>query len=205
MDDAEVRVVFEHDGREERETYAQVVNALWEGRLAIDASAGLRPHRPWLLRRRHYLRGESGLALDQVPSATTIVGPLGDVIRFRNGAFHLSWYPAGMTATSRSLEGPAWDPLDPDRAEAVGRRTIEALAALVPSLTRLGKALDDATLESGVVFAWGATGLDDARSALHTRSDVGVISRGRYHSIDTGKLTTAPLFAAAAARRVLAV
>ena len=40
---------------------------------------------------------------------------------------------------------------------------------------------------------WGD--IDDPDSALHERHTIGATSFGRYHSVDTGKLTTAPLFA----------
>ena len=47
----------------------------------------------------------------------------------------------------------------------------------------------------GVIFAWGETDITNPLSELHSRHDVGPHSYGRYHSIDTGKLTLAPLFA----------
>ena len=47
----------------------------------------------------------------------------------------------------------------------------------------------------GHIFAWGQTDIDDAKSVLHERHAIGPRSFGRYHSINTGKLTTAPLFA----------
>ena len=52
--------------------------------------------------------------------------------------------------------------------------------------------------------AWGETGIEDRTSELHQRHAVGVHSRGRYHSIDTGKLTLAPMFAAEACARLRA-
>jgi hypothetical protein len=38
---------------------------------------------------------------------------------------------------------------------------------------------------------------------LHRRHDIGVHSYGSYHSIDPGKLTMAPHFAAICANRIL--
>ena len=57
-------------------------------------------------------------------------------------------------------------------------------------------------LASGAVFAWGSSDIDDPGSYLHRRYEIGVHSHGRYHSIDTSKYTTAPLFALEAADRV---
>ncbi len=45
--------------------------------------------------------------------------------------------------------------------------------------------------------------VDDTASGLHDRSRMGVTSTAGFHSVDTGKLTTAPLFALDAAERVL--
>ena len=54
-----------------------------------------------------------------------------------------------------------------------------------------------------MIFAWGETDIDDPGSELHERHDIGTSSRDGYHSIDTGKLTMAPVFGRAAAERVL--
>ena len=54
----------------------------------------------------------------------------------------------------------------------------------------------------GVIFAWGQTDIDDAESGLHRRCEIGPRSRGRYTSVDTGKLTMAPLFASQVAENV---
>jgi hypothetical protein len=200
--DDRATVTFERDGERFEEGYDHVVNALWSGRLIIDAQAGLHPHRPWLFRRRDYLRGrvDPGHAA-RIPCVTLIVGPFGDVVRFGNGYFHLSWYPVGMTTASRALQ-PAWPTqLGAGQAARVRDGTIAALCAIIPALESV-LPTTATTLESGTVFAWGASDISDQRSALHSRSDVGVTSRGRYHSIDSGKLTTAPLFAAALARRI---
>jgi hypothetical protein len=55
----------------------------------------------------------------------------------------------------------------------------------------------------GHIFAWGATDTDDASSELHQRHDIGIISVGNYHSIDTGKLSLTPYFAEICADRIL--
>jgi hypothetical protein len=57
-------------------------------------------------------------------------------------------------------------------------------------------------VDAGAIVAYGQTDIDDAASGLHVRTRVGVHSQGNYHSVDPGKLTTAPLFALEAAERV---
>jgi glycerol-3-phosphate dehydrogenase len=49
---------------------------------------------------------------------------------------------------------------------------------------------------AGVVVAWGDSDIDKPDSELHRRLDIGVHDHDGYLSVDTGKLTTAPLFAA---------
>ena len=65
----------------ERDDYDHVVNALWDGRLAVDATLGIRPKRPWLYRFRYGVRFESRDVLkipkDQIAAAhvdETVVG-----------------------------------------------------------------------------------------------------------------------------------
>jgi hypothetical protein len=51
------------------------------------------------------------------------------------------------------------------------------------------------TVDAGIIAAWGTTDIDDPRSALHERHEIGVHDHDGWFSVDTGKLTTAPLFA----------
>ena len=50
-------------------------------------------------------------------------------------------------------------------------------------------------VSAGVIFSWGQSDIDDPQSELHERWDVGIHATDGYFSIDTGKLTCAPLFA----------
>ncbi len=68
---------------------------------------------------------------------------------------------------------------------------------------RLPLDADAVSVKGGVIFAWGETDIDDPDSGLHERHAIGTRSSEGYHSIDTGKLTMAPLFAQVAADRVL--
>ena len=55
------------------------------------------------------------------------------------------------------------------------------------------------TVDAGIITAWGATDIDDPGSGLHARHEVGPWAAEGWISVDTGKLTTAPLFAQRAA------
>ena len=60
------------------------------------------------------------------------------------------------------------------------------------------------SIDAGAIVAYGRSDVDDPDSGLHDRSRVGVLSDRGYHSVEPGKLTTAPLFAMQAADAVLA-
>ena len=196
------------DGREGRlrTRYRHVVNALWDGRLAIDDTLGLRPNRPWLHRFKY---GVSFCMPEgrRSPSATIVLGPFGEVVSYGDGLTYLTWYPEclqGMTGGIKppDLETCAEEPL----RSRVATRTLAALSEIVPALR--GLCLDDLaglTVKGGVIFAWGATDIDDPASELHHRFEIGVNSHGNFHSVDPGKLTMAPYFADICAERIVAV
>lgn len=176
------------------EDFAIVVNALWNGRLAIDVSAGLAPTPPWTHRYRNCVfvrtRTEQGL-----PSALVAVGPFGDVKNYNGRDFYLSWYPVGLVAEGAELELEA--PATPT-GEAADAFVARVRGALEPIMPGVGAVLDDAesvVVHGGFVFARGAGALDDPRSGLHRRDRYGVERHGSYFSVDTGKYSTAPWLA----------
>jgi len=80
---------------------------------------------------------------------------------------------------------------------------VGGLAAVGPEVAALpGSDLAAADLTGGVIFAWGTSDIDDPRSGLHNRFAIGPHTVGRYHSVDTGKLTMAPLYAQMVGERV---
>ena len=98
-----VKVVSAEGARQE--CYEHVVNALWDGRLAIDAGLGLIPDRHWLFRHKHFLRLRTKLP-SATPSATIVLGPFGDVVDYGTENLFLSWYPLGMRGMSGELVPP---------------------------------------------------------------------------------------------------
>jgi hypothetical protein len=83
------------------------------------------------------------------------------------------------------------------------RESIAGMADIVPALRSLDAAdLERAEAIGGVIVAWGKTDIDDPKSELHLRRDIGIHSEGCYHSIDPGKLTMAPYFAERCAARI---
>jgi hypothetical protein len=184
----------------------QVVNALWDGRFAIDQSVGL-PNPPgWLHRMKYRVIARVPDALRHAPSITGVLGPYGDIVIRPDSTAYLSWYPIGMKGWSHDVAPPAdWDApcrgkLPQAEAARVAEEIIGSLAKWYPPIRDAEPMLVDA----GAIVAYGKTDVDDSNSELHDRTRIGVLSSAGYHSVDPGKLTTAPVFAMQAAERVLA-
>jgi hypothetical protein len=81
---------------------------------------------------------------------------------------------------------------------------LSGLAAIAPAVARFTpEALASCQMNAGVIFAWGSTDIPDRASGLHARHAIGPQSHGRYHSVDTGKLTMAPYFAKMVADQIM--
>ena len=73
-------------------------------------------------------------------------------------------------------------------------QTMEELLRL-PGVARLRPRIAHMELQGGWVFAAGQGLLSDPLASLHRRSDFGIVRRGAYVSVDTGKYATAPWLA----------
>ena len=174
--------------------YDWVVNALWDGRLVVDAARGLPPPATWShrFRRSLFVRTSRPVA---VPSAVIGIGPFGDVKNYNGRDLYLSWYPAGLAVEGTAVEPPPVPPLDDvARAELI-EAALSHLGAVFPSVAALRPALETVQVEGGWVYAAGRGALDDRDSTLHRRDRAGVFRDGRYLSIDTGKYSMAPWIA----------
>jgi hypothetical protein len=189
------------DGRSDSEGYEHVVNALWSGRLPIDEQLGLSPQPGWSFRFKYVLRARTTPGA-LPPSTTIVLGPFGDVTSFADGSIGLSWYPAGLTAWSTSLVPPEI-PFELAGSAAASLRAgiLDGLATVIPEVEAIE--LKDAEARGGWIFAWGNTDINDPGSSLHRRTAVGVRRQGRYLTVNTGKLTLAPLFAERAVKQLL--
>jgi len=204
LDDDGLTIGVEIAGERARERYDHVVNTLSDGRLAVDKTLGLEPERAWLYRVKHYLRLRAPGLAPAVPSTTIVLGPFGDIAAYGDGNLYLSWYPAGMRGMSSDLSPPAWPlVLDEPASSEVRRAIVAGLAGIVPALAGLSRdAVESGVVKGGIIFAWGRTDIHDPASGLHERHAIGPTSRGRYHTVDTGKLTMAPLFGKTVADRI---
>jgi hypothetical protein len=133
-------------------------------------------------------------------------GPFGDIVRYSDGSWFLSWYPACLIGISMDLSPPDWwRKPDPERSTSILENTLSAFTDIMPALRNLSPdQLERPAVVGGPITAWGKTDIHDPRSELHSRYDIGVHTVGRYHSIDTGKYTMAPRFARICADRIFA-
>jgi glycine/D-amino acid oxidase-like deaminating enzyme len=175
--------------------YDEVVNALWQDRLRVDATAGLHPGRPWLHRYKLaiHIAGAAGSA----PASTSIMlGEYGDIVDFGGGRHYLSWYPACKLGEWREICPPDMPAqFDEEERRRIVDASLEELGQIAPPLRALDLSRATIDVRGGYIFAWGRSDIADPDSELHRRSDIGIHSNGRYHSIDTGKYCMAPHFA----------
>jgi glycine/D-amino acid oxidase-like deaminating enzyme len=200
-----LEVELEAQGGIVRERFDHVVNALWDGRFAINETRGLRPDRPWMHRLKYGVSFRLPKGADLPPSATFVSGPFGEVVTYGDGLTYLTWYPVCLQAISNDVTPPEWPtyPAEPLRSQLL-EGTLNAMAQLVLCLRAVNSGdLQDVIVKGGVIVAWGQTDIYDPASELHRRFEIGVTSKGRFHSVDPGKLTMAPYFADLCAGRIL--
>lgn len=173
------------------EPYDYVINGLWQGRLAIDQTAGLTPAGVWSHRYRQSLFLRSATELT-TPCAVIATGPFGDIKNYNGRDFYLSWYPDGLRVDSSAVSPPEVGSFSMPNPQALSASILDHLEALLPWVARIREHAERMSIEGGWVFAAGRGALSDPASTLHRRSDYGVVRLGGYISVDTGKYSTAP-------------
>jgi glycine/D-amino acid oxidase-like deaminating enzyme len=174
--------------------YDYVVNALWQSRLAIDQTVGLQPTGVWSHRYRQSLFLRTTVPVS-TPCAVIATGPFGDIKNYNGRDFYLSWYPDGLRVDSSAISPPELDSLALPNPQQLSNSILDHLETLLPWVARISEKAESLSIEGGWVFAAGRGQLSDPSSTLHRRSDYGVVRRGRYISVDTGKYSTAPWLA----------
>jgi glycine/D-amino acid oxidase-like deaminating enzyme len=197
QDDGTIIVTSVEAGVASEERYDHVINALWDGRIALDQTLGIRANRPWLHRLKYGVSFRLPSAMTSPRSATFVSGPFGEVVAYPDGLVYLTWYPECIKGMSADVSPPGWDtyPAEPLRSEIL-QGTLNAMAEFIRPLRALDVTnLAETKVKGGVIVAWGDTDIYDPESELHRRYEIGVTSAGNYHSVDPGKLTMAPYFA----------
>ena len=143
--------------------------------------------------------------LARIPNATFALGAFGDILKRNRDELYLSWYPACKLGETTELDTRAMisraKSTRPDRW--LIDETIKGLSGFAPAVAELAQFADRARVGGGAIVAWGRTDITDPGSGLHARGGIGVTRTGGWISINTGKLTTAPLFARQAAAMIL--
>ncbi len=178
-----------------------VVNALWEGKLAIDRTLGIDPPARFSHRYRRALFVRTTVPL-AVPSLLISTGPFGDIKNFGGRDFYISWYPSGLAAYGTDIDPPPVADLDDEASAALVDEVFDNLGRLLPAVKCIREHAESVRIEGGWVYAAGQGQLADPQSSLHHRSDFGIEQHGSYFSIDTGKYCTAPWLAKHLAERI---
>jgi hypothetical protein len=191
-------------GGEYRGGFDHIVNCAWAGRLDIDNSMGLLPTQPWSYRMKYFVKLTDAVRERRTPSTTIVLGGFGDIVDYNNGDGFISWYPTGRRGFSGDIIPPPW-PVAPadETAQDILEGTREGLRPIYPDIDALLENYTTHQVRGGVIYAVGSTDIDDPESQLHVRSLSGPQSHGWYHTVDTGKYTTAPLFAVETVDRML--
>lgn len=197
------RLAIDCEGEALEETFTDIVNTTWYARLAIDRPLGILPPRKWSHRYKFGNRVRMALRPDALPSCTIVQGPYGDVVNFGERGMFLSWYPIGRTGMSTDEVPPDWHKsYTPEQRHDVFRRSLAELGKRCRPLAGLPIEQQHVYPDGGIIYALGTTDVDDEHSELHGRHEIGIQSRDRYHSVDTGKYTLVPYWGKRIADRV---
>ncbi|MZR31636.1 NAD(P)/FAD-dependent oxidoreductase [Sneathiella litorea] len=179
------------DGKKTFEEFDSVINALWHGRMDIDAKVGIPPSGTWSNRYRVSLFAKTNRVV-KTPSAFVAVGAFGDVKNYDDRSFYLSWYPAGLLLDSIDVLPKTPDPLTVEQKNIITENVRSGLATVLIGADEIFDAAQDIRVEGGFVFAQGRGSIAERSSTLHSRDKFGITRKGRYYSIDTGKYSSAP-------------
>lgn len=197
------RLRIEHEGDVFEETFRDVVNTSWYRRLPIDRPMGLVPPRDWSHRYKFGNRVRGAVDTDAVPSCTMVQGPYGDIVNFGPHGLFLSWYPIGRIGMSTAETPPDWHgAYSPEERYDVFSRSLDELRRRCARLADLKIEREQVSPDGGVIYALGTTDVHESESELHERVEIGIQSRGRYHTVDTGKYTLVPYWGRRIADRV---
>jgi glycine/D-amino acid oxidase-like deaminating enzyme len=175
-----------------------VINCAWTDRPRLDRLAGIAGHSQLLSYRvKHRVIVRSQEPASHLLPVTMVQGPYGDLVPLKNGNLYLSWYPE--CRTHFDTIPPAQEVSDPVMLSGIADRTVNTMAELFPEL-RNARVV---SCTPCTIVANGLRDVNEPRSGLHRRDDSGPRGQDGWWSVDTGKLTLAPLHADTTANLVL--
>jgi hypothetical protein len=86
-------------------------------------------------------------------------------------------------------------PWDAHEQHEFAQSVVHHLGELVPGVRNVFHNAESVRVNGGWVFAARTGSLSDPHATIHGRTDFGVVRKGSYVSIDTGKYSTAPWLA----------
>jgi glycine/D-amino acid oxidase-like deaminating enzyme len=192
--DGRLDIPTTRESGDDLEAFDVVVNALWEGRLAVDASLGLKPPASWSHRFRAAVFAHA--PANRLRSVVLCTGPFGDTKCYADGRIYLSWYDAGLVVQGEEVEPPRHGALlTRDRQARVLEQTLASLSAFFPAVGGLSGTVTERDIHGGWVYAVGKGSLADPESLLHRRDAFGITVDRGYISVDTAKYSIAPWLA----------
>lgn len=175
-----------------------VINCAWTERVRLDRLAGFADRSvPLSYRVKHRVIVRPREAAGPIVPVTMVQGPYGDVVPYRNGNVYLSWYPECRTFFDQAP--PASEIASAAVLGDIATRTMAAMSAMFPALA----GAQVLSCSPCTIVAEGSSDVDDPESMLHRRTDTGPRGGGNWWSVDTGKLTLAPLHGEETARLVM--
>jgi glycine/D-amino acid oxidase-like deaminating enzyme len=200
----QVEIEFTNTGLLHKKSYDVVVNALWDGRLALDQQMGIVEESTWGYRIKHAIFLKTR-PCEKIPTVTLVQGAYGDVVNYGGGLYYLSWYPSCMKGFAKNvIQPPNWvRNMAPAETRQMTSEAIDNLSQYIPSVANIQMdQLDQLSVIGGIIFARGITDVSDRESGLHKRDEPMIKSRGNYYSVNPGKYTLCPRFAYQTANQI---
>jgi glycine/D-amino acid oxidase-like deaminating enzyme len=175
-----------------------VINCAWSDRIRLDTAVGFAHHNPHQSYRvKHRILVKPKHPIGHLIPITMVQGPFGDMVPFRDGLVYLSWYPECRTYFAD--RPPLAEATHPETLERISRRTVEVFGEFYPALENA----QVVSCKACIIVAKGDTDVHDPTSELHQRSEGGPQGSNGWWSVDTSKLTLAPLYGEETARLVM--
>jgi hypothetical protein len=174
-----------------------LINASWSDLLRLDSQLGLPLPKEWSYRYKLGNRIHRSISADQLNSVTVVLGAFGDLVNYGSeGGLFMSWYPSGRLVMTDEIELPDLNqPEYADRRQKAFEESRQVWEKLSNHFRTMQIKPNEVDNRGGVILASGRIDVDDPRSPLHSRINVGITSRGTYYSLNTGKYTLAPMLA----------
>ena len=177
-----------------------VINALWEGRSAIDT--GVDPSLAESLSYRYRVALFMQVPVTDIDNVVIATGPFGDIKNYDGRHLYLSWYPAGLLLDRYQQNAPAPPTIDDRLKQQILHATIAGLGDYFPAVLDFPRTAQQVSVAGGWVVARGKGLLSDPAATLHRRDEIGIRRDDGYYSIETGKYSVAPWLASQVADEI---